>query len=78
MHGGGKSVPNLRHVFPSSECFPPDLGHINELSKWSALNPGHDFARWTNLSPKSTLLIDNTQRIVRLYPNDCVAIRNLK
>ena len=37
MHGGGKSVPNLRHVFPSSEWFPPDLGHINELSKWFAL-----------------------------------------
>lgn len=45
LHGWQNLHPELRQVFPRSELFPPDLGHINELPKWLALNPGHDFAR---------------------------------
>ena len=52
MHGGGKSVPNLRHVFPSSEWFPPDLGQKNELPKWFALNLGQYIARCAMLCPR--------------------------
>ena len=39
MHGGGKSAPNLRHIFPMSELF--------------ALNLGHVYARWGEICPKS-------------------------
>ena len=47
----------------------PDPGHINELSKWSALNLGQYIARWTKPSPKSTLLIDRREiRNLNYYP----------
>jgi hypothetical protein len=45
----------------------PDLGQINELSKWFALNPGQYIARCAKPSPKSTLLID--RREIRNFNN---------
>jgi hypothetical protein len=30
-----------------------DLGHINEIPKWFALNPGHDYAQWAKPSRES-------------------------
>ena len=39
MHRGVNLPLNLGQVFPRSECYALNPGHINEIPKWSVPNP---------------------------------------
>ena len=53
MHGGGKSAPNPRHVFPRSELFALNLGHV--YARWGeiCLKSEARFSEFGMTSPKS-------------------------
>ena len=53
MHGGGKSAPNLRHVFPRSELFALNLRHV--YARWGETCPesGARFSEVGMISPRS-------------------------
>ena len=44
---GCRNMPQIQGILmPGVHKRVPDLGHINELSKWFALNLGQHIARW--------------------------------
>ena len=53
MHGGGKSVPNLRHVFPRSELFALNLRHVYAQGVEICPESEGSFSEFGIICPKS-------------------------
>ena len=53
MHGGGKSASNLRQVFPMSELFALNLGHVYAQGVESSLKSEARFSEVGMISPRS-------------------------
>ena len=53
MHGGGKSAPNPRHVFPRSELFALNLGHVSAQGVEICLESEGRFSEVGIVCPKS-------------------------